>query len=423
MSDKNKLSIHHKIFSGFPAAAVSQQSPFVSQPNECFTEVEEMNIAGSAKANSFSSISVSEGNTLFETDFAGEQLPQANSYSHLHSKSLHKQEWFTTKVQRHANANYFSSPYQEIFPIQQKDEATNLHSSFTGKNFETRDFDVWMKSHPAATSGRTDAFSATDIFLLKMKEENDSLKNSLLLLTKENDSLKELNRSKNGLFSIISHDLKNPFGALLTMSEFLSTEVDELEKDEVLEFAQTIHVSAKVLFKFFNDLLEWSKLQNGVVKIKPVAIQLKPFVDSIFSLLAIIAAPKEITLLNRVNAELTAAADANMLSSILNNLITNSIKFTNGGDEVIIDAEEQNEFIKFAVRDNGVGMTKNVLSKIFTLEKHITNSGTNNEIGSGLGLVITKELVLRHGGTIWAESEVGKGTTFYFTLPKASAKS
>jgi signal transduction histidine kinase len=262
--------------------------------------------------------------------------------------------------------------------------------------------------------------SPLDQNLKNIAGENHLLKKQLLLTQKENNELKELNKSKNGLISIISHDLKNPFGALLNMSEFLATDVEDLDKHEVCDFAQTINVSAKILYKFFNDLLEWSKLQNGLVAANPVEIEVKTVVDEIFSLLNIIAVPKGIKLINKTTPEIKLRADLNMFTSILNNLVTNAIKFTNAGDIVVIESEEINGFVQIVVKDTGVGMGKKTLEKIFSIDKHITNSGTENEIGSGLGLVITKELITRQGGSIWVKSEEGKGTSFYFTLPTAN---
>jgi len=253
---------------------------------------------------------------------------------------------------------------------------------------------------------------------LDMLKENLLLKKNLQQLQKENEELVELNRSKNELLSIISHDLKNPFGALLNMSEFLATETDDMERTEIGEFSQAINISAKILYKFFNDLLEWSKLQNGIVNVNPVMLDVRAIADNIFSLLNITAMSKGVRLVNNIPHGTNLLGDLNMVNSIINNLVTNAIKFTNAGGSVIVQAQELDGFVELAVVDDGVGMGENVLEKIFKLNKHFTNNGTENEIGSGLGLVITKDLIARHGGKIRVESKKGTGTSFFFTLPK-----
>ncbi|MCK9211169.1 MAG: HAMP domain-containing histidine kinase [Ignavibacteriaceae bacterium] len=420
MDNKNKFFFQHKGFAGTAGASSQQVQNRENQNGESFIQVEDINIAGSPWQSDCKSISVSDGNNFFEKTRSERKLSAVNSYSFLNSKSRSKNEWYSDDVRKNNLINYDTflptgiTPNMFVF-------YTSLSEPYLGSNKNNVETIKIAERNSTSSGNEMQAIlSPLDQNLKNIAGENHLLKKQLLLTQKENNELKELNKSKNGLISIISHDLKNPFGALLNMSEFLATDVEDLDKHEVCDFAQTINVSAKILYKFFNDLLEWSKLQNGLVAANPVEIEVKTVVDEIFSLLNIIAVPKGIKLINKTTPEIKLRADLNMFTSILNNLVTNAIKFTNAGDIVVIESEEINGFVQIVVKDTGVGMGKKTLEKIFSIDKHITNSGTENEIGSGLGLVITKELITRQGGSIWVKSEEGKGTSFYFTLPTAN---
>jgi len=419
MDNKNKIFVQQKIFTETSVTPSQQIQNRGKQSNENFVQKEAINIAGSFSPSDFNATSVSEGNTFFEYVNVKEKLSTLNCYSFLNSKSSAKHEWYNTGLREIALTNFHNDlsiglePNMFVFESSPDVPYSALRKSYR----ET--FEISESGRDIPGDEMPSIFSPLNQNLKEIAWENNKLKEMLLLTQNENIKLKELNKSKNGLISIISHDLKNPFGALLNMSEFLAADFNDMEKEEVCDFAQTINISAKILYKFFNDLLEWSKLQSGLVTVNPVEIELSPAVNEIVTLLNIIAVPKGITLINKTTPQLKLSADLNMLSSILNNLITNAIKFTKTGDTVVIESEEVNGFVRITVKDTGIGINKNILEKIFSIDKHITNSGTENEIGSGLGLVITKDLIARQGGSLWVESVEGEGTTFYFTLPKA----
>ncbi|MFA6596797.1 MAG: HAMP domain-containing sensor histidine kinase [Ignavibacteriaceae bacterium] len=419
MDNKNKIFVQQKIFAETSGTTSHQIQNRGKQSNESFVQKEAINIAGSLVQSDFNATSVSEGNTLFEYINLKEKLSTLNSYSFLNSKSSTKHEWYSTGLREIALTNFHNDLSIGLEPNMFVFESSMEvpYSAYYKRYRET--FEISESGRDIPGDEMQSIFSPLDQNLEEIAWEYNKLKETLLLTQNENIRLKELNKSKNGLISIISHDLKNPFGALLNMSEFLATDFDDMEKEEVCDFAKTINISAKILYKFFNDLLEWSKLQSDLVTVHPVEIELSTAVNDIVTLLNIIAVPKGITLINKTTPQLKLNADLNMLSSILNNLITNAIKFTKTGDTVVIESEEVNGFVRITVKDTGIGIGKNILEKIFSVDKHITNSGTENEIGSGLGLVITKELITRQGGSLWVESVEGEGTTFYFTLPKA----
>lgn len=237
-------------------------------------------------------------------------------------------------------------------------------------------------------------------------------------LTASELQLKEMNASKDKLFSIIAHDLRSPFQALLGMSELLATEVDEFSKEEITKFAGEMNNSLKNQFKLLENLLEWSRMQTGRMQYAPTKIILHEKVNDVIGLLSGNALKKNLTLINLVLPGVFILADENMLQSILQNLLANAIKFTKSGGTVQVSATQISEKLtKISIKDTGVGIDSKNLKKIFRTDSTVTTPGTENERGTGLGLLLCKEMIERHGGTISVESDLGKGTTFYFTLP------
>lgn len=418
MESKNKIFFQHKILEATTGNKSPQNSFSGNNPDQSLTVPEEINVAGNFGQIDFQSVSISEGNNFYGNETMNDNmLPESNFFT-SNSEPTTMYEWFDTDTALITNV-----PQISFFRSITKSEMINFSSSRGEQGFDEmvdfleQDADkVKSKNVFEKIWEEKESLSAQN--QLDMLKENLLLKKNLQQLQKENEELVELNRSKNELLSIISHDLKNPFGALLNMSEFLATETDDMERTEIGEFAQAINFSAKILYKFFNDLLEWSKLQNGIVNVNPVTLDVRAIADNIFSLLNITAMSKGVRLVNNIPHGTNLLGDLNMVNSIINNLVTNAIKFTNAGGSVIVQAQELDGFVELAVVDDGVGMGENVLEKIFKLNKHITNNGTENEMGSGLGLVITKDLIKRHGGEIWVKSRKGSGTSFHFTLPK-----
>jgi len=230
--------------------------------------------------------------------------------------------------------------------------------------------------------------------------------------------LKEMNASKDKLFSIIAHDLRSPFHALLGISELLATEIEEFSKEEITKFAAEMNNSLKNQFKLLENLLEWSRLQTGRMQYAPVKCDLFEKVNDVTALLSGNALKKSITLESYIRPNAFILADTNMLQSILQNLLANAIKFTKPGGKIDVKAIAENGMMKISVMDTGVGIGKDSLHKIFRTDSTVTTPGTENEKGTGLGLLLCKEMIERHGGTISVESELGRGTTFFCTLPK-----
>lgn len=231
------------------------------------------------------------------------------------------------------------------------------------------------------------------------------------------EELKTLNANKDKLFSIVAHDLRSPFFALLGLGEILTNEFDSLSMEEIKKFISELYNSINVQYKFLENLLEWSRLQLGKVDFSPSEVNLHHAIVVVFNRLTGLAVRKNIQLINEVDENVTVYSDENVLQSILHNLVTNGIKFTNENGEIRVYSKLENSFIHISVKDNGVGITKTDLAKLFAIEQQHSTRGTANERGTGLGLLICKELVEKHGGKIFVESEVGVGTTFTFSVP------
>jgi PAS domain S-box-containing protein len=232
------------------------------------------------------------------------------------------------------------------------------------------------------------------------------------------EKLRVLNAEKDKFFSIISHDLRSPFAGLMGMTDNLVYYFDKFSTDEIKKNIQLINNTSNRIFKLLENLLQWARLQRGRMEFIPENINLHDIVKSNIELLINNAKQKEILLVNDVNQEIIVFSDNNMLNTILRNLISNAIKFTNNFGSIIISATiSTNNFVEIVVKDNGVGMNQDTLIKLFRIDTHHTSVGTANEKGSGLGLILCKELIERNNGTIRVESEQNVGTSFIFTLP------
>ncbi|GIV46240.1 MAG: hypothetical protein KatS3mg036_1058 [Ignavibacterium sp.] len=236
-------------------------------------------------------------------------------------------------------------------------------------------------------------------------------------LRKVTEDLKQANASKDKFFSIIAHDLRTPLIGLIGYAEILSEDIDELELSEIKEYSKNIVDISRQTIKLLSNLLEWSRLQTGKIQFNPSDVKIYSIVENIFQLLKSNAQHKEIQLLNSTNVNHIAYADDNMIYSVLNNLISNAIKFTRTGGKIEVSSEQKGEEIIVSVKDNGVGIDEENLKNLFELDKSFTTPGTENEKGSGLGIILCRDFIKKHGGRIWVDSKVGEGTTFFFTLP------
>ena len=248
----------------------------------------------------------------------------------------------------------------------------------------------------------------------QLKKQKIILENSVAIKTAE---LNELNASKDKFFSIIAHDLKNPFNTIIGFSDMMKESIRLNDPATFYEYTEMINTSAIQTLRLLENLLEWANSQRGNLSFTPVPINLSEIVKDEFIMVDEMATGKNIELKSFIPETLTFVADKNMIRTILRNLITNAVKFTHKNGQVQVNAINYNDNIEISVSDNGIGMSKETIAKLFRIDANLSTRGTENEKGTGLGLFLCKEFAEKHNGNIWVESEEGKGSTFKFLLP------
>jgi len=250
--------------------------------------------------------------------------------------------------------------------------------------------------------------SIMDITVRKEAEEEIKVKNELL---------QTANAEKDKFFSIIAHDLRGPLSSFVAATQIITDEIQTLNTEEIREITGSMKSSATNIYSLLENLLEWSRLRRGGVDFVPVKINLNTTIDDCLSVFYESARKKQIELKQSVAGHLEVYADKHMFDAILRNLISNAIKFTVPGGKVTVDAFLNSEnFLEVRIIDSGIGMTPELKNKLFQMNEKTNRPGTAGEQSTGLGLLLCKEFVEKHGGKIWVESEVGKGSTFTFTI-------
>jgi len=258
------------------------------------------------------------------------------------------------------------------------------------------------------------------INFISIKEDITARKQAERTIIHQNEQLAELNATKDKFFGIIAHDLKNPFNSILGFSELLISNIDSYEKELIVKFISAIYTSSKSAFKLLESLLEWSRAQSGNIEFDPANFKLENLVVDVIVLNENISKAKNISINYELSDNLTVFADRNMLYTILRNLLSNAIKFTNKNGNIRIIAALKNDVVEITVSDNGVGMSDENKNKLFKISEKLSTLGTDDEKGTGLGLLLCKEFVEKHNGKLWVESELNKGSHFKFTLPSSN---
>ncbi len=254
-------------------------------------------------------------------------------------------------------------------------------------------------------------------YILFLAYRNDKFQDHIIAL---NQKVMKDSVEKDKFFSIISHDLMNPFNALLGFTNILKDAVKENDQKEIEECSTIVHQSASRISNLLQNLLVWSRMHNGKIQFSPKLARIEELVSNTLMVLSPVAQNKEIKLNWSLDGDITATLDTNMIGSVLQNLVTNAIKFTKKGGEVRVSAFIESENLNIEVADTGVGMTDEQIQKLFRLDKTASSRGTEDEVGTGLGLIISKEFIEMHHGKIWAESTLGKGSKFCFRIPMSA---
>ncbi len=229
--------------------------------------------------------------------------------------------------------------------------------------------------------------------------------------------LHELIATKDKFFSIIAHDLRSPFNTIMGFSDLLVDQVKEKDYDGIERYAEIIQESSNSAMDLLVNLLEWSRIQTGRLIFNPVYTNIAVLLNETIYLLNETAKQKSIAIRIDSPEGLSGMVDVSMIKSVLRNLVSNAIKFTRLGGRIDIVAKQEQKGILMFVKDNGVGIAENGIGKLFRIDETYSSPGTNNERGTGLGLILCRDFIEKHHGKIWVESEIGKGSTFYFSLP------
>ncbi|MEN8158076.1 MAG: two-component regulator propeller domain-containing protein [Bacteroidota bacterium] len=264
------------------------------------------------------------------------------------------------------------------------------------------------------------------IYLLKsrtnrlLKDQNQQISRANEALRESERNLMELNATKDKFFSIISHDLKNPFSSLLSISEIMVESFDETEQEDHRAGFRKMNQSVKHLLDLLENLLTWSRSQRGKIKHDPVRFNISSLIQENVNLHKLPAEKKGILLLSPDQDDLYAYGDRDMINSVIRNLMTNAVKFTDRDKRVEVRVEEKANEIEVSVVDQGIGIARENLERLFRIDQKFKSTGTSGEKGTGLGLIICREFVEKNGGVISVQSTPGHGTTFAFTLPMAN---
>lgn len=255
---------------------------------------------------------------------------------------------------------------------------------------------------------------------LKLIEEIEDRKATEQSLYISQNELKAANASKDKFFSIIAHDLKNPFNGIIGLSSLLLEDYDSFPPEEQKIFIKDIKITAENTFRLLQNLLEWSQTQTGKIHFEQSLFLLETITSEVIDLVKTSAGNKNILLESTVSPDITVFADKNMINTVIRNLLLNAVKFTRSGGKITLSARAVGNVVEIAVKDNGIGISPENFKKLFCIDCNMISYGTEGEQGTGLGLILCKEFVEKNSGTIRVESEEGKGSTFTVTIPETA---
>ncbi len=229
--------------------------------------------------------------------------------------------------------------------------------------------------------------------------------------------LEEANNTKDKLFSIIAHDLRSPFQGLLGYAQILSSDFDLLAKEEIVDIVGSVNTSLKNLYYLIENLLQWSRLQSEGFSFNPIKINTAQKFNAIIQTFSLNMQNKKQKILNNIDKDVIITADENMLNSVIHNLLSNAIKFSKVGGCIVVESEKSNNCTNISIIDSGIGISQINIKKLFKIDQNFSSEGTANEKGTGLGLLLCKEMIELHGGSIKVESKENFGSKFTFSIP------
>lgn len=291
--------------------------------------------------------------------------------------------------------------------------------------FEQTDFFRFLDNNPSMVRAMLNSlvwrlrdYNFLEAELTAKNIEVHKQKEAIELQRKE---LESLNSTKDKFFAIIAHDLKNPFSTVLGLSELLAKEFESFDAEKLKVFIEQIYKYSNNTFNLLENLLQWSMLQTGRMPLRPKLVNINELIIENIELLRGNALQKGITLESKTIDDGFVFVDVSMITTVIRNLLSNAIKFTAQSGTISIDIVKDGGMLKVSVEDNGVGIAEQDMQKLFKIDSNPTSIGTSMEKGTGLGLILCKDFVERNGGTIWVNSQLGRGSKFFFTIPSVKS--
>jgi two-component system sensor histidine kinase/response regulator len=349
-----------------------------------------------------------EGDIL-ESNMESERLLGISRDEHVRRK-IDSKEW---KIIRLDGTRMPSSEFASTIALKEKHLEANVEMGIVKENNEITWLNVSASPFPLKDFGIIVVYSD----ITRRVEAENQLRIHDAKLEELARDLKSLNETKDKFFSILAHDLKNPFSSLLGASEYLYKDVEKHDFEKIKMLGKILYNSAKSGYDILANLLEWSRSQTGTLNFNPGKINLSEVIRNNISLVSTAANSKKIRITADVQNGLEIVADANMLNTVIRNLLTNALKFTQSGGNVIIRTESVTNEVIVSVEDSGTGIPQEDIDKLFRIDVKYVNRGTDNESGTGLGLILCKEFIAKHGGKIWVDSRLNEGSTFHFSIP------
>jgi len=346
---------------------------------------------------------------IIETNDESVKLLGLSRYEHALRK-IDSKEW---KIIRLDHSPMPPSEFPSTIALNENRLVTNVEMGIVKEGNKI----TWLNVSAAPFPHKDFGIIASYSDITRRVEAEHRLKEHDKKLEKYARDLKSLNDTKDKFFRILAHDLKNPFGSLLGASEYLYKEAEKHNPEKIKMLGKILYASAKSGYDILANLLEWSRSQTGLIQYSPTPVNLSAIIDSNISLVTALASSKNIAIETKVDPRLEVMADQNMINTVIRNLLTNALKFTHKGGRIKIHATKSDREVMVTVQDNGTGIRKEDMDKLFRIDVKYVNRGTDDEKGTGLGLILCHEFIKRHQGRLWAESKIHEGSKFHFTIP------
>jgi signal transduction histidine kinase/Flp pilus assembly protein TadD len=353
-------------------------------------------------------------------------------FSQIHSETNNWQSAYKAKTE-------YIKIYSELYSFEQSEQINSIRNKYEN---EKKIIEQQLLEEKNATIEQKFTFSKTKYNLIKLsgilsilfaislivffwfhKKKSKESEANTILLNKQNLALQEANTTKEKFLSIIGHDLKNPFNSVLGLSNLIIDQWESLDDSERFQITNEINSSSHSIYELLDNLLIWSRTQTSSTKLIPESFDINETIGQISDIFRNQATYKQINVRLEISGIKKVYADPNMIATVIRNLFSNALKFTNENGQIEIRTVQKADIVEFSITDNGKGILPEDLKKIFEDKGHKTTKGTANETGSGLGLLLSKDFIQRNNGLIWVESKPGKGSSFIFTLPIDKPKS